>query len=57
MKYIVLAKKWDDNRAEVIEFAAGMFDTIVNARMFQKMYEEHYSTTTRIYDIERTMTV
>lgn len=57
MKYIVLAKRFDDNKKEVVEYAAGSFDTIVNARLFQRVYEEHYSTTTRIYDIEKVMTV
>ena len=49
-KYFVIAKKWDSDKKKVVEYIAGEFDEYMNARLFQKAYNEHYSTDARVVE-------
>ena len=40
-KYMVIAKKWDEEANDQIEYVAGEFNTFVNANIFKRAYREH----------------
>lgn len=44
MKYFVVATHWDRERKAQVKYIAGQFDSFVNASIFQKAYNEKYST-------------
>ena len=49
-KYLVVAKKWSDESKTQIEYVAGKFDEFVNANIFKKAYNEHYSANAYIVE-------
>lgn len=50
MKYLVIANRWDSCLKRQIQQVVGQFDSHVNATIFKKAYDEHYSTSTRIIE-------
>lgn len=50
MKYFVVATKWDNNREAQIKYIAGEFDNYMNASLFKKAYNEHYSADAKIIE-------
>jgi len=50
MKYSVLATRWDSETKEQIIAVVGEFPEYNLAKMFSKVYEEHYSTKTKIME-------
>nr|DAG56051.1 MAG TPA: hypothetical protein [Caudoviricetes sp.] len=50
MKYVVIANRWDSCLNRQIQQVIGQFDSYVNANIFKKAYDDHYSTTSRIIE-------
>ena len=50
MKYSVLAIRWDSEIKEQIIVVIGEFPSYTLAKMFSKVYEEQYSTKTKIME-------
>ncbi len=50
MKYFVIATKWDDERKAQVKYIAGEFDSYVNAELFKKAYNTHYSADARVVE-------
>lgn len=50
MKYMVIAKKWDDNKKDVVNYVCGEFPEFWLATMFVKEYKEHFDADTKIVD-------
>ena len=48
MNYLVIAIKWDDSAKAQVKYVAGEFSDWVNASIFKKAYDEHYSTNCEI---------
>lgn len=53
-KYYVIAKRWFAEHKEVREFVAGEFDNFMCASIFKDAYNEHYSTTAYIKEVDLT---
>ena len=51
-KFYVMAKKWDDEKKDVVEYIAGTFDTWVLASIFRDAYNMHFSANARIAEQE-----
>ena len=49
-KYFVVAKRWSDEKKEIIEYIAGEFDEYMNASIFRDAYNKHYSAHSRIVE-------
>jgi hypothetical protein len=47
-KYIVTAKKWDDERQDIVEYVAGEFYRATNAALFKSAYDDYYGTSAEI---------
>lgn len=43
MKYFVIAIHWDDKRKAQTKYISGEFDNYMNASIFKKAYNAHYS--------------
>lgn len=52
MKYVVVAKRWDDKKKAQIKFIAGEFTEYINAKLFMKAYNEHYHANAEIKEID-----
>lgn len=50
MKYFVIAIHWDDHRKAQVKYIAGQFDNYMNASLFRKAYNDHYSTSAVIVE-------
>lgn len=50
MKYFVIATKWDDERKAQVKYIAGEFDSYVNAELFKKAYNTHYSADAKVVE-------
>ena len=51
IKYFVIAKRWDSEKKEIIKYIAGEFDSYINAEIFRNAYNEHYSATAEIVEM------
>ena len=52
--YDVMAKRYDMNKKERVEYVAGTFYSISNAMLFKVAYEKSFKSTCRIneYDVD-----
>lgn len=51
MKYLVIIKKWDNNKGKQVEEVAGGFNEWFNAMLFKKAYDNHYCTNAKVIDV------
>ena len=49
-KYFVIATKWDNAKRKQVQYIAGTFDDIINAKLFKDAYNEYYRSDARIED-------
>ena len=49
MKYLVVAKKWDENKKAVVDYIVGEFNEYYLAELFKKAYNENYHANVKIY--------
>jgi len=50
MRYFVIAKRWDGNKAQQVKYIAGEFDNYMNATIFKESYNNYYRTNATIVD-------
>lgn len=53
MKYLVVAKKWDNEKKEIVNFVAGMFDDITMASIFKRAYNDEFSANSKVIETEK----
>ena len=51
-KYFVIAKIWDSEKKEQVEYIAGEFDLYMNASIFKNAYNKYYSANARIVEFK-----
>ena len=55
MKYFVIAKHFDETQGKQVNYIAGQFNSYVNASIFMKAYNDHYSSNAYIIDEQNMM--
>ena len=53
MKYLVVAKKWDNEKEEIVNFVAGMFNDITIASIFKRAYNDEFSANSKVVETEK----
>ena len=48
IKYLVVAKRWNEEKQESEKYIAGAFDCYMNAIIFRDGYNSHYSSDSEI---------
>lgn len=53
MKYLVIARHWDNDKRDIVNYIAGSFDKYINAAIFRDAYNKTYSADAKVVEADK----